>query len=76
MSLLYAVICKSDEGNLVIRFNEGDVAPMYMGCVEFVIPKEAVENIWSHGNQDSVLIPEQKAVQMKKCGILLRFVSV
>ncbi len=33
------------EGNLVICFNEGDVAPMYMGCVEFVIPKEAVESI-------------------------------
>lgn len=26
------------EGQLVITFNEGDVAPMYMGCVEFVIP--------------------------------------
>lgn len=23
---------------IVIAFNEGDVAPMYMGCVEFVIP--------------------------------------
>lgn len=40
----------NDQGNLVICFNEGDVAPMYMGCVEFVIPKEAVENIWSYGN--------------------------
>jgi len=38
----------NDEGNLVICFDEGDVAPMYMGCVEFVIPKEAVENIWSY----------------------------
>ena len=39
----------NDEGNLVICFNEGDVAPMYMGCVEFVVPKEAVEHIWSYG---------------------------
>ena len=39
----------NQEGNLVVCFNEGDVAPMYMGCVEFVIPKEAVENIWSYG---------------------------
>jgi len=36
----------NDEGSLVICFNEGDVAPMYMGCVEFVIPPEAVEDIW------------------------------
>lgn len=39
----------NDEGNLVICFNEGDVAPMYMGCVEFVIPKEEVKEIWSYG---------------------------
>lgn len=28
----------NDKGNIVICFNEGDVAPMYMGCVEFEIP--------------------------------------
>ena len=33
------------EGNIVISFNEGDVAPMYMGTVEFVIPEETVAAI-------------------------------
>lgn len=33
------------DGNVVISFNEGDVAPMYMGCVEFVIPDEVVVGI-------------------------------
>lgn len=33
------------DGNIVICFNEGDVAPMYMGCVEFVIPNEKVAGI-------------------------------
>ena len=32
----------NEVGNIVISFNEGDVAPMYMGCVEFVIPNEVV----------------------------------
>lgn len=32
----------SEEGRLVICFNEGDVAPMYMGCVSFEMP----ETIW------------------------------
>lgn len=32
----------SEEGTLVICFNEGDVAPMYMGCVQFEMP----ETIW------------------------------
>lgn len=35
----------NQDGNIVIAFNEGDVAPMYMGCVEFVIPKEIVAGI-------------------------------
>ena len=35
----------NSDGNIVINFNEGDVAPMYMGCVEFTIPREAVEDI-------------------------------
>ncbi len=35
----------NQDGNIVIAFNEGDVAPMYMGCVEFVIPKEVVSGI-------------------------------
>lgn len=39
----------NDQGSLVISFKEGDAAPMYMGCVEFVIPKEALENIWNYG---------------------------
>lgn len=32
----------NDAGKIVIAFNEGDVAPMYMGCVEFVIDSEEV----------------------------------
>ncbi len=32
-----------EAGRLVICFNEGDVAPMYMGCVTFEMPQE----IWS-----------------------------
>ena len=32
----------NDAGKIVIAFNEGDVAPMYMGCVEFVINSEEV----------------------------------
>lgn len=39
----------NNEGSLVICFDEGDVAPMYMGCVEFVIPRESLEDIWSYG---------------------------
>lgn len=35
----------NDKGEVVISFNEGDVAPMYMGCVEFVIPDEVLAEI-------------------------------
>ena len=35
----------NEDEQLVISFNEGDVAPMYMGVVEFVIPKEVVGNL-------------------------------
>ena len=35
----------NEKDEIVICFNEGDVAPMYMGCVEFVIPKEVVADI-------------------------------
>lgn len=35
----------NENGNIVICFNEGDVAPMYMGCVEFVIPEDVTEEI-------------------------------
>ena len=35
----------NESGNVVICFNEGDVAPMYMGAVEFEIPAEVLENI-------------------------------
>ena len=31
--------------NVVIAFDEGEVAPMYMGAVEFEIPKEVVNDI-------------------------------
>lgn len=37
----------NENDELVICFNEGDVAPMYMGCVEFVIPKEVLTSIWA-----------------------------
>ena len=33
------------DGEIVISFNEGDVAPMYMGVVTFTIPEEVVESI-------------------------------
>lgn len=32
-------------GEITICFNEGDVAPMYMGTVEFTIPKDVVADI-------------------------------
>lgn len=35
----------NESGELVICFDEGDVAPMYMGCVEFVIDAEAIKDI-------------------------------
>jgi len=35
----------NEDGNLVICFNEGEAAPMYMGTVEFTIPQEVVEGI-------------------------------
>lgn len=35
----------NEKGNVVICFNEADVAPGYMGAVEFEIPNEAVANI-------------------------------
>ena len=34
---------------LVIVFNEGDVAPMYMGVVEFVIPASVTAEIARSG---------------------------
>ena len=35
----------NEEEKLVISFNEAEVAPAYMGVVEFVIPKEVVGNL-------------------------------
>lgn len=35
----------NEAGNIVISFNEGDVAPMYMGCVSFEIPNEVYADI-------------------------------
>lgn len=35
----------NEEGNIIISFNEGDVAPMYMGVVTFEIPDEVVKDI-------------------------------
>lgn len=36
----------NEKGNLVIAFDEYDVAPGYMGAVSFEIPKEALSSIW------------------------------
>ena len=30
----------NSDGDLVICFDEGEVAPMYMGTLEFIIPEE------------------------------------
>ena len=35
----------NENNEVVIAFNEGDVAPMYMGCVQFVIPNEVLADI-------------------------------
>lgn len=35
----------NENGNVVICFDEGDVAPMYMGTMEFEIPEEVLSNI-------------------------------
>ena len=35
----------NEHGELVISFNEGDAAPMYMGVVTFAIPDEVIANI-------------------------------
>ena len=35
----------NQNGEVVICFNEGDVAPMYMSCVEFVIPNEVLADV-------------------------------
>lgn len=35
----------NENDELVIAFNEGDVAPMYMGTVEFVIPNDVIAEI-------------------------------
>lgn len=35
----------NQDGDLVICFNEGDVAPMYMGCPEFVIPADVTAGL-------------------------------
>lgn len=35
----------NETGNVVIAFNEGDVAPGYMGAVEFEIPEDVIQNI-------------------------------
>lgn len=35
----------NEKGNVVIGFDEGEVAPMYMGTVEFEIPNEVVKDI-------------------------------
>lgn len=35
----------NEKGDVVIAFNEGDVAPMYMGCVQFTIPNDVLADI-------------------------------
>ncbi|MBO5373377.1 MAG: DUF3298 domain-containing protein [Lachnospiraceae bacterium] len=38
----------NEAGELVIVFNEYEVAPGYMGCPEFVIPKEVTGNLFKY----------------------------
>lgn len=38
----------NERGSIVIGFNEGDVAPMYMGTVEFEIPSDVLKDIVAH----------------------------
>lgn len=33
------------DGRIVIAFNEGDAAPMYMGCLQFTIPGQVTDKI-------------------------------
>ena len=40
-----ASFCIDGEGRLVLVFDEGTVAPMYMGITEFTIPAQVVEDI-------------------------------
>ena len=35
----------NEKDNVVISFNEGEVAPMYMGVVEFEIPADVLSDI-------------------------------
>lgn len=35
----------NENNEIVIAFDEGDVAPMYMGCVEFTIPTDVLADI-------------------------------
>jgi len=35
----------NQNNEVVVCFNEGDVAPMSMGCPEFVIPNEVLAEI-------------------------------
>ena len=35
----------NQNNDVVICFNEGDVAPMYMGIIEFEIPAEVLKEI-------------------------------
>lgn len=39
----------NEDGKLVIVFNEGDVGPMSMGTVEFVIPTDVIQDIIQDG---------------------------
>lgn len=39
----------NEKGELVISFSEGDVAPMYMGCVEFTIPNDILKDMRADG---------------------------
>ena len=39
----------NEDGQLVIVFNEGDVAPMYMGVCEFTIPTDVTKDIAKPG---------------------------
>ena len=47
----------NENGNVVMGFNEGDVAPMYMGAVEFEIPGDVLNDIRKGCKVGAVLPP-------------------
>ena len=45
----YQVFYINSDGKLVIAFDEAEVAPASMGCPEFVIPTEVIQDMLNPG---------------------------